>query len=708
MHDVNLRGQTVALDSFKLQYDAGFTAALRDTVATAQEGTPDFIFAIAKLHAANNDLPAARACLEHGLTRQANPEEVTWEAFFVAALVCRQMDLGEYLLDDRFARRPRFKLRLGNESTKTWPINAFQCRIGENECVITIHLSMYDNRHVEFMINRLLPMLVLLSHYTRHHGQTGAVILNVGDYGSRPGLAYCENRKHYFLLPDNYFLESHGYAALRAHLLENPVPWPSRKPLAFWRGTTTGATISPELGWRGLPRIKLCEMAQCDSSGLFDVGISGIELGPGNPWIEEILASGLMRPYVPSTDFQHYKYQIDIDGHTNSWPGLFQKLLTGCPVLKLASPDKFRQWYYDQLKPWINFVPVAADGLDLADKVKWLVAHDDAARKIGANGRELALEMTYEAEIQRSGRIIHAALCHFQDKPEIDLCFGRIGEADGVLQGDWPDPLEDGVASEGFESRLAFLRPASDEDYILSLDISIADGIMAPQRLAVVVNGWLALERTISARMWLTCKLPYQRLKMQDVLGITLLHPDAAQAASQANPLDTRIASVILHRMLLTSAEAHARDPVPPLRNRQAGSSKYRVPPPAKKPAAQKFRILTHHETLVFSDPITNQLRHGPVRSSPKNVFAVLRDGSASLFCETEDGLIKPGAISPAIPPSSGNLVAASSFTAIPSAGAAFGLLHEALYVCAEPDGAITLSRSELGPWELFHPFQFG
>ena len=54
-----------------------------------------------------------------------------------------------------------------------------------------------------------------------------------------------------------------------------------------------------------------------------------------------------MRPYVPMTDFNKYKYQIDIDGNTNAWPGLFQKLLTGSPVLKVASPYGFRQWLYE-------------------------------------------------------------------------------------------------------------------------------------------------------------------------------------------------------------------------------------------------------------------------------------------------------------------------------------------------------------------------
>ena len=51
---------------------------------------------------------------------------------------------------------------------------------------------------------------------------------------------------------------------------------------------------------------------------------------------------------------EHYmrsRHLIDIDGWANSWSGLFQKLLSGSTVLKVASNKGFRQWYYDRLEP---------------------------------------------------------------------------------------------------------------------------------------------------------------------------------------------------------------------------------------------------------------------------------------------------------------------------------------------------------------------
>ena len=124
-----------------------------------------------------------------------------------------------------------------------------------------------------------------------------------------------------------------------------------------------------------------------------------------------------MRPFVPATEFAKFKYQIDIDGNTSSWPGLFQKLLTGSPVLKIASPLGYRQWYYDRLRPWSNFIPVYGDNVGSDGEDRMRRRHDDAARRIGANGRALAMSLSYETEMRTAGRTIAAATRYFANKP---------------------------------------------------------------------------------------------------------------------------------------------------------------------------------------------------------------------------------------------------------------------------------------------------
>jgi hypothetical protein len=125
---------------------------------------------------------------------------------------------------------------------------------------------------------------------------------------------------------------------------------------------------------------------------------------------EEIRSTGLVRDFVQDRTWGRYRYQIDIDGNANAFIGCFVRLLTGSPILKVASRDGFRQWYYDRLVPWRNYVPVAADMSDLVDKVRWLLANDDKARDIGDAGRALAVSMDYQTEMRAAVQTIAAAI----------------------------------------------------------------------------------------------------------------------------------------------------------------------------------------------------------------------------------------------------------------------------------------------------------
>jgi len=235
-------------------------------------------------------------------------------------------------------------------------------------------------------------------------------MVSLWDVGLSPGLAFCDNRPDYFLIPDSLFISTGGYDRIRRAYRENDVPWDQRMPIAFWRGTTTGHPESKSLGWRSLPRVKLCEIGQSHEA-VIDAGITLVAQVADPTEVESRLKeTGLWRSLVPASEFNRYKYQIDIDGNTNSWPGLFQKLLTGSPVLKVASSRGFRQWYYDRLEAWYNYVPVASDMADLADKVRWLGAHDAVARRIGDAWRALAEAATYKHELVAGCRTFTGAL----------------------------------------------------------------------------------------------------------------------------------------------------------------------------------------------------------------------------------------------------------------------------------------------------------
>ena len=153
---------------------------------------------------------------------------------------------------------------------------------------------------------------------------------------------------------------------------------------------------------------KLCEISREHPTAL-DAGITHVAQMPDGECERELRSSGMMRPFIPTAEFAKFKYQIDIDGNTNSWSGLFQKLLTGNPVLKIASLYGYRQWYCRRLRPWVNFVPVSGDMSDLVEKIDWLREHDDTARRVGANGQALAMSLSYDGELRSAGRPIAAA-----------------------------------------------------------------------------------------------------------------------------------------------------------------------------------------------------------------------------------------------------------------------------------------------------------
>jgi hypothetical protein len=703
------------LDGLRLNYAPLYIENLRRRHAAEGNRTVAGQLTAAKIHATANDLAAARACLGRVFSIFGPPDEAMWEEYVWAAFVCRQMDLAAWLIRERFGAAPDFSFSLGGDTTRSWPINAFKYRIIERfSGACEIHQSMYENRHTEFLIHRLLAMLPLLASYAVHDEvQCGTVVLNIGDVGSLPGLAFCENRDEFFLVPDNYFVESQGYRALREHHERNPVAWEDRQPVAFWRGATTGLAQDAKLGWRSLPRVRLCEMAQADQTGMFDVGLSRVAVVPGDPAGDEISASGLIRPYVPSTEFQNYKYQIDIDGHSNSWPGLFQKLLTGSTVLKVASAAGFRQWYYDRLRPWVNFVPVAADMSDLAGIVMWLRNHDDAAREIGARGQALALGMDYPGELQRAGRTIGAALRYFAGLPEMERRFAAEGTGQDCLRGTWGARVEDGIETNGFVSQLELPRPVQNEDYVLLLEMSVAAELTSTrQRLAVVVNGQVVLETMLAQRQVLQCGVSAQMIQAADRMCVMLLHPDARPAASMRRPLETGIASAVLHGVSLMLARLHELRDQSVFAWQTIASSEtapMAVAPATLPDGVQPRRVITHHKTELYIDESTGALRHGPSQSGAHNTGLVVQHDTAFICYRGADGTWRPPANFLKLGMSLMFVAARDDGSpvytfdiAAGTKGEDFGLRRDGLLLCAESDGRITLSRRKRGPWESF------
>ena len=352
----------------------------------------------AQLERAKRELVADRPCLNHVME---------------AGFWMRQFDALEELL--RFAHGGRVRIVVGRSE---WPD---ECTIvrwtlgADGTSTFGFPEGIESHVFVDVLLKHWVQELPLLVDFARRNDAgAGAVWLSLADPGTVPGLTYGDFRDGFYLLPDPIFMQTRGYAEVKATYAAQAVPWEARAPIAFWRGSTTGwydVAGRKIRGWRDLPRVELCRLAQPEAArGLLDAGLSGIVQIEDEQDREAIRQAGLLKGNVSWSEFQKYKYQIDIDGNTNSWPGMFMKLCTGSPTLKVQSSMGFRQWYYERLVAWENYVPVAADMSDLLEKIAWLQAHDEAARRIGANALDLALSMSEASEIARAAPTIRQAL----------------------------------------------------------------------------------------------------------------------------------------------------------------------------------------------------------------------------------------------------------------------------------------------------------
>jgi hypothetical protein len=283
-------------------------------------------------------------------------------------------------------------------------ISVARVRFDSGSCLVALDAALPDSPRLDYMIRRLVGTLPLLA--ACHDVGNGETWLNLDDIGQRPGLAFSAAGDAYHLVPDPIFIAEHAYRNIaRTYLMGDP-PWSDRAGIAFWRGSTTG--VCEPGAWQELDRVRLCAISTTRPD-LFDVGFAAMVQRTFED-ATAIRRAGYMQPPVPEAAFIRYRYQIDIDGNSNSWPGLFGKLLTASPVLKVASSRGYRQWYYDRLIPWENFVPVSSTMDDLVEKTEWLIAHDAEAQRIGAAGRALALSMDMRSELQRARETVAKAL----------------------------------------------------------------------------------------------------------------------------------------------------------------------------------------------------------------------------------------------------------------------------------------------------------
>jgi tetratricopeptide (TPR) repeat protein len=316
------------------------------------------------------------------------------DAYFAANLISRRRpDLALKVAPEGFGRRCA---ALTLNETRSFPKGTVLIYFTARSFSIVFPHSFSFRR---LLVDRLMTLLPYLNRAATDLSVSGYCILALDDRPEGDSLQLCFSgrTKDQLLIPDPSFIGSSGYATHRSSFAQNFIEWTMRRDTAYWRGSLTGVAGTWETVL-SLPRVELSLLSlhePCLNAKLLRTGLA--QYANYEPYLTNTFeALGVLTDYEPDLDNLKYKYLIDIDGNTNSWPGLFTKLIAGGTIIKLKSP--YSQWYYWRLKERTNYLPIDSISPGLRDAVTWLRQNDEAAREMGIAAQELAAHLTIETE----------------------------------------------------------------------------------------------------------------------------------------------------------------------------------------------------------------------------------------------------------------------------------------------------------------------
>ncbi|KAH8295135.1 hypothetical protein KR018_007704, partial [Drosophila ironensis] len=160
---------------------------------------------------------------------------------------------------------------------------------------------------------------------------------------------------------------------MRKHLAAKAarIPWQSKKSVGFFRGSRSSTERDSVV------------MASKTYPHLVDAQYTHIVADRSIP--RNLVADPAEE--LPLVEHCQYKYLFNIRGVSASFR-LRHILL--CRSLVLHVGEQWQEFFYDQLKPWVHYVPVASNAAveDLAKLVTYLREHDDLAEEIAERGHE--------------------------------------------------------------------------------------------------------------------------------------------------------------------------------------------------------------------------------------------------------------------------------------------------------------------------------
>lgn len=169
------------------------------------------------------------------------------------------------------------------------------------------------------------------------------------------------------------------HVRVTAHLLMNdPFDWASKPhATAVWHGDRNGYLAldrTYQSNLTKIPREIIVDMAQ------------------QHP---DLLQASFVK--VPWDQMLRHKYIVAVSG--NAFPSILGPALHSQSCVFLQE-QRAPQWFYPFLEPWVHYVPVKFDLVDLIEKIQWARNNDDKCRRIALNGRDFARKwFTAEAQL---------------------------------------------------------------------------------------------------------------------------------------------------------------------------------------------------------------------------------------------------------------------------------------------------------------------
>ena len=151
------------------------------------------------------------------------------------------------------------------------------------------------------------------------------------------------------------------------------VAWAPKKNTCVWRGVPTGDQDASNITKSTNKRILFCQKYY----DLYDVGITQTWNRWPDSYVKEPMSIAAML---------EYKYIISIPGNDKD-SGINWKLASNSVVI--MAPPEVESWLMEGLlKPYVHYVPLAADYSDLPHILEWCTTHEEDCLRIVAAANE--------------------------------------------------------------------------------------------------------------------------------------------------------------------------------------------------------------------------------------------------------------------------------------------------------------------------------